>query len=94
MLIDLYRAPIPDGYGYIAGEPPDGLVMDGPAPVQAVIDLFDSDSRTWLRSTLSAVDGTYCFPALLVAGNYFSVARPPNPAHKYEVQENITPEAY
>lgn len=94
MLIDLTLAPLPDGYGYIAGEPPDGLVMDGATPVQAVIDLFDTDTRAWLRSTLSAVDGTYSFPALPVTGDYFAIARPPNPAHKYEVQENITPEPY
>ena len=94
MLLTVYFSDPYPGYGYIAGEPPDGLVKEGATPVVAVIDLFDTDGREWLRSTRSAVDGTYCFPALPVSGNYFSVARPPNPAHKYEVQENITPEAY
>lgn len=89
----IFSAPDP-AYGYIAGEAPDGLVKQEGTPVSALLDLFDTKTRAWLRSTYSAPDGTYVFPALPVAGNYFVVARPPNPAFVYEVQENITPEAY
>lgn len=94
MLIDIQRAPVPDGYGYIAGEPPDGLVLSEGTPASAVIDLFETDTCARVRSTRSAVDGSYCFPALPTTTEFFAVARPPNPAHKYEVQERIFPEAY
>lgn len=95
LLIPVHRySGTASGYGYIAGEPPDGLVQQEGTPVQAVIDLFETDSRLWIRQTMSTHDGKYQFPALPLDRTYFAVARPPDPSFKYVIQELIEPEAY
>lgn len=82
MLIGIFRSqPVP-GYGYIAGEyDPDPSGTDGIVTVLDVpegghtIDLFVRETRQWIRSTLSAHDGTYCFPALLEGIEYDVISR-------------------
>lgn len=82
------------GFGVVAGDPPDGLTTDSGGPVRAVVDLFETATRAWVRSTLSAVDGTYRFHMLPTTTEYFAVARSFDPSYKYETQERIFSEEY
>jgi hypothetical protein len=93
MLINLLMSPPETGYGYIAGTAPNGLVTVNDAPAVRVVDLFVRETRQWIQSTLSAVDGRYQFDALLLSTKYDVIGRD-GVVYNDVISANITPAAY
>jgi hypothetical protein len=93
MLIPLVIAPKEAGYGYIAGTAPNGLVTVDDAPSVRVVDLFERETRLWIRSTVSTVQGRYQFDALPVATKYDVIGRDAV-VYNDVISANITPAAY
>jgi hypothetical protein len=58
------------GMGYIAGEPPDGLVTKENVPSRANVDLLVRSTHQWIRRTISKDDGTYRFGGLSLDVEY------------------------
>ncbi len=82
------------GYGYIAGEAPDGLVTINSAPGVAIVDLFVRSTRAWVRSTRSTATGTYRFDGLEVAVLYDVVGRDLTQTYNDVIVARVTPVEY
>lgn len=85
-------APLPPGgYGYIAGEPPDGLVTFNGAPAVRTVDVFDRATNILVGSTTSAVDGTYRISGLNIGRTYDVRARGVDEHENDLIAARITP---
>ncbi len=63
------------GYGYIAGEAPDGIVTLDNVPGRAEIDLLRRSDHAWLRRLISRDDGTYRFNGIPLGIDYDIIGR-------------------
>ena len=85
-------APLPPaGSGYIAGEPPDGLVTFNGAPAVRVVDVFDRDTNILVGSTMSAADGTYRITGLNINRTYDVRARGRDEHENDVIVARVTP---
>lgn len=93
MVITFYRTTRDPLYGLIAGALPDGLTTfpPGGTPGPAQLDLFDYDTRQWLRSTWSTVDGTYAFDGLFTLQAFGVWVRDPSGVYEDMVAGRVYP---
>lgn len=82
MLIPIHIGPPLPGFGYIAGQPPadpmDPASPDGRTRVlgalkRVTVELYDRATRTRLRSSLSAENGTWHIGAIPTGVDYFVI---------------------
>lgn len=64
---------LPSGSLRIGGDSPNGLVLVGEAPAARNVDLFDRETKVFVASTTSGVDGTYSFSNLSARSEGYDV---------------------
>lgn len=83
-------APDFSGDGYIAGESPGLVTIDG-SPASVELELRDRETRELVKVTQSELDGTYRFDNLNIYREYDIIARDPSRTYKDIVAPAIRP---